>query len=83
MKNFQDYKLQIHLYSFPSLQRFKSKIMSENKKNQMIIFFVFKEKRKERKKERPLTWWPMECSKLNGPWKNPMFGGQWGNIFAW
>jgi hypothetical protein len=32
----------------------------------MIKVRIFKEKWKERDKERPPTWWPMEGSKLGG-----------------
>jgi hypothetical protein len=49
-----------------------------------------KRRRKEAKKD-PLTWRPVEGSNLGGPWnvsslvalgRNPMFKGQWGDIFA-
>jgi hypothetical protein len=54
------------------------------------VHFLKRRRRKEAKKDLP-TWWPMEGSKLGGPWnvsslvglrRNPMFRGQWGNIFA-
>ncbi len=109
MKFLQDSKLQIHLYSFSSFQRyyddpmlfsffppsirinictplkenyrtkfqrFKLEITSE-KNNQMIKVHVFK-KKKEGGEERPPNlaasgrlqpWWPLECFKLGGPWK--------------
>jgi hypothetical protein len=34
----------------------------------MIKVHAFKKKRKEKGKEKPSTWWPMEGSKLGGPW---------------
>ncbi len=52
----------------------------------MIKVCAFKEKRKGRNKERPPTWWPMEGSKLSGPWNVPnlvvnmetsLFSGHW------
>jgi hypothetical protein len=52
----------------------------------MIKVHTFKKKRKERDKERPPTWWPMEGSKFGGLWNVPslvvnretsLFSGHW------
>jgi len=35
----------------------------------MIQICTFKEKKEGRKQGKTITWWPMEGSKLGGPWK--------------
>jgi hypothetical protein len=45
--------------------------MSKKKKRQMIQIFTFKKKKKERGKRKPPIWWPMEGSKVSGPWNVP------------